>query len=77
MLEEKGPYIFQEWHRKFDIAWNNNNATVTYKQVKKWIHVSGDLDENVTIVNLPVVIVASEVCNFFKVIIQHFDGTKN
>ena len=70
MLEEKGPYIFQEWHRKFDIVWNYNNSTVTYKQVKKWIHVSGDLDENVTIVNLPFVIIASEVCILFKVIIH-------
>ena len=67
MLEEKGPYIFQEWHRKFDIVWNDNNATVTYKQIKKWIHVSGDLDENVTIVNLPFVIVASEVsCYMYR-----------
>ena len=38
-----------------------------YKQVKKWIHVSGDLDENVTMVNLPFVIVASEVsCYIYK-----------
>ena len=59
-LEEKGPYVFQEWHRKFDVVWNKN-GTVTYKQIKKWIHVSGDLDENITIANIPYIFIGSEV----------------
>ena len=50
MLVEKGPYVFQEFHHKFDEVWNDN-GTVTYKQIKNWTHVSGDLDENVTIIN--------------------------
>ena len=63
ILEEKGPYIFQEWHKKMDIVWNNN-GTVTYKQIKNWIHVSGDLDENITTVNLPLATLVSKVwCN--------------
>ena len=39
ILVEKGPYVFQEFHHKFDEVWNEN-GTVTYKQIKKWIHVS-------------------------------------
>ena len=50
MLVEKGPYVFQEFHHKFDEVWNEN-GTVTYKQKKKWIHISGNLKENVTIIN--------------------------
>merc|ERR1719464_2415967 len=50
ILVEKGPYVFQEFHHKFDEVWNEN-GTVTYKQIKKWIHVSGNIEEKVTIVN--------------------------
>ena len=52
-LTQMGPFSFQEFHHKFNISWNNENGTVTYKQVKKWVHVSGDLDQKVTVINIP------------------------
>ena len=33
-LEEVGPYVFDEFHKKVDLVWNNDNGTVTYKQVR-------------------------------------------
>ena len=59
-LVEKGPYVYQELHHKFDEVWNEN-GTVTYKQNKKWIHVSGDVEENVTIVNSVFATVGAQV----------------
>ena len=32
-LEEIGPYVFDEFHTKVDLVWNDDNGTVTYKQV--------------------------------------------
>ena len=64
MLVEKGPYVFQEFHHKIDEVWNDN-GTVTYKQIKRWIHVSGDIEENVTIVNSVYATVGAQVCHFF------------
>ena len=60
MLVEKGPYVFQEFHHKIDEVWNEN-GTVTYKQIKRWIHVSGDIEENVTIVNSVYATVGAQV----------------
>ena len=60
LLVEKGPYVFQEFHHKFDEVWNEN-GTVTYKQKKKWIHISGNLQENVTIVNSVYATVGAQV----------------
>jgi len=60
MLVEKGPYVFQEFHHKIDEVWNDN-GTVTYKQIKRWIHVSGDIEENVTIVNSVYATVGAQV----------------
>ena len=36
VLEERGPYVFTEQHYKTNITWNDNNGTVTYKQIRKW-----------------------------------------
>ena len=35
-LVEVGPYVFTEQHYKTNITWNNNNNTVTYKQIRAW-----------------------------------------
>ena len=51
-LDEVGPYVFEEYHHKFDEIWNKN-GTVTYKQENKWLPISNNLDEKVTIVNVP------------------------
>lgn len=52
-VAERGPYVFQEFHHKFDEVWNAGNGTVTYKQKKYWVHQSGDLEESITILNVP------------------------
>jgi hypothetical protein len=33
ILVEVGPFVFDEFHKKVDLVWNDNNGTVTYKQV--------------------------------------------
>ena len=33
-LVESGPYVFTEQHYKIDINWNDDNGTVTYKQIR-------------------------------------------
>ena len=33
VLVEVGPYVFDEYHTKIDLVWNDDNGTVTYKQV--------------------------------------------
>ena len=60
ILNQVGPYVFEEYHHKYDEIWNNDNGTVTYKQMNKWIPVSENLDELVTIVNLPLATMASQ-----------------
>ena len=32
-LVEVGPFVFDEFHKKVDLVWNDDNGTVTYKQV--------------------------------------------
>lgn len=32
-LVEVGPYVFDEYHKKVNLVWSNDNGTVTYKQV--------------------------------------------
>ncbi len=34
-LVEVGPFVFDEYHTKVGIRWNDQNNTVTYKQVKE------------------------------------------
>ena len=44
-----GPYVFEEQHEKSSIVWNNENGTVTYRQIRTWVfqpHLSnGDEEE--------------------------------
>lgn len=32
-LVEVGPFVFDEFHKKVDLVWNDDNGTVTYRQV--------------------------------------------
>lgn len=53
---EKGPYVFREYHKKENITWNEN-STVTFMQVRKWIFMKNltktnlSLDDTITSVN--------------------------
>jgi len=59
-ITEVGPYVFKEYHTKIDEVWNEN-GTVTYKQINKWIPVSNNLDDLVTIVNAPAATLAAMI----------------
>jgi len=59
-LSQIGPYSFFEQHHKFDVVWNDN-GTVTYKQRKVWTHISGDLEDLVTVINIPFASVGDQV----------------
>jgi len=53
-VEEIGPFVFMEHHKKTRLVWNENN-TVTYHQMRTWEFVSelsdGSLEDEVTIIN--------------------------
>merc|ERR1719370_1555152 len=53
-LVEHGPYVYDEYHHKKDVKWNNN-GTVTYKTLREY-HFNqelskGKLDDTITIAN--------------------------
>ena len=55
-LVEKGPYVYDEYHHKTNLAWNLN-GTVSYENVREY-HFNaneskGTLDDMITIVNPP------------------------
>lgn len=52
---QMGPYVFDEDKEKLDIAWHENNHTISYRQRKTW-HFNraksvGDLEEKFTSIN--------------------------
>nr|CAD7606429.1 unnamed protein product [Timema genevievae] len=55
-LVEMGPYAFREYHEKVDIVWDDDNNTVSYRQVRWWQfdpdQSRGSLDDLVTTVNV-------------------------
>jgi len=57
ILKEMGPYVFDEWHKKTKITWNDHNDTVTYQQIRQYFidkfQSDRDLDKPVTIINAP------------------------
>lgn len=54
-LEQVGPYVFSEQHEKTSLVWNDDNGTVSYKQVRTWHFLpersNGTLEDKVTILN--------------------------
>ena len=36
ILKEVGPFVFDEYHKKVKIQWNENNDTVTYQQIRTY-----------------------------------------
>ena len=55
-----GPYTFRETYEKVNISWNDNNGTVTYKQIKRWHFVpemtNGSLDDQISHLNVPMIV---------------------
>nr|CAD7605787.1 unnamed protein product [Timema genevievae] len=53
-FEQLGPYVFREHHVRVNMTWNNN-ATVTFRQIRTWKFVqersNGTLSDNVTTIN--------------------------
>ena len=51
-VQQVGPYVFTEKHHKSDLQWNDNNGTVTYKQIRTWNFLPdetvGSLDDEVS-----------------------------
>ncbi|XP_077284882.1 protein peste-like [Arctopsyche grandis] len=52
---EMGPYRFRETKEKVNVTWNNENSTVSYRQMRKWYFdeegSKGTLDDNITTLN--------------------------
>ena len=36
ILKEVGPFVFDEYHKKVKVQWNENNDTVTYQQIRTY-----------------------------------------
>ena len=66
ILFQVGPYVYQEYHHKFDEVWIDNNASVTYKQKNRWIPISKNMEDKVTILNVPLASVGALAENLPK-----------
>jgi scavenger receptor class B protein 1 len=62
-LQEIGPYVYQEFHRKVKLRWNNENETITYQQIRTYEFVpemsSGSIHDKITTLNAPAATVNS------------------
>ncbi|XP_013772957.1 scavenger receptor class B member 1-like [Limulus polyphemus] len=65
-LVEIGPYTYRSWWTKENITWNNND-TVTYREVKKYVFKPelsvGSENDVITTVNFPMLAAASWLRN--------------
>lgn len=50
IFEEKGPYKFSQENIRKNLVYNNND-TLSFRPVRTWKHISGVLDDEITIVN--------------------------
>ena len=62
ILNEMGPYHFDEYHKKVKIFWNDND-TVTYQNVRTYLHDNfrskANIESPVTILNAPAATLSS------------------
>jgi len=69
-LNQVGPYVFNEYHKKVGLIWNNN-GTVTYKQVRTFHFVpdesKGTLDDKLVLLNIPAVTVGATASTKSKI----------
>lgn len=65
ILKQMGPYVFDEFHKKVKVAWNEENNTVTYKQARSYFldeaQSKAELEEPVTIINAPAAVLGAMV----------------
>jgi len=55
MVQQVGPYVFKEEHKKEEIEFDDPNYSVSFYQVKTWHFIeelsNGSLDDEITTVN--------------------------
>lgn len=63
---ELGPYVFKEDREKVNVVWNNN-GTVTFKQIRKWVFLpdqsAGQLSDEITNINVIAMTIGNVVKN--------------
>lgn len=66
-LDELGPYVFSEVHKRVGLDWHNENDTISFNQTRTWVFQpemsNGDLDDLITNIN---VISVVSVCSYYK-----------
>jgi scavenger receptor class B, member 1 len=69
IFQEIGPFRFQEFPRKVNVTFHDNNSTVSYRKSSKYIFIpdesKGRLDDNITSLNV-ISLVSSKSFFFFK-----------
>lgn len=64
-LTQVGPYVFDEYHKKVKVAWNEGNDTVTYQQARSYFldaaQSKAEMEEPVTIINAPAAVLGAMV----------------
>ena len=78
ILKQMGPYVFDEFHKKVKVAWNEENNTVTYQQARSYFldeaQSKAELEEPVTIINAPAAVLGAMVypmSSFLRLEVDH------
>jgi len=65
ILNQVGPYVFDEYHKKVKVAWNENNDTVSYQQIRTYFldkaQSKHEMESPVTIINAPAAVLGAMV----------------
>lgn len=60
VLQEVGPFVYEEKRKKFDVSWNDDQSKVTYRQRRTWFFrpdlSKGSLDDFIYHLNVPLVV---------------------
>ena len=70
-LEERGPYVFDQWIEKVNISFEDNGNVVTYDNKKTYIFNANasnefNLNDPVTLINLPFFVSQFIYCLFIN-----------
>lgn len=59
-LRQVGPFVYEEKREKYDIEWNSDQSTVSYRQRRTWFFrpdlSPGNLDDFIHHLNVPLVV---------------------